>query len=330
MSFHWNLSSDDDDSDNDDDDEDTPTNNVKSANLQTTTRSFLSDINSGGAEHRNDHVTDNNNIDSHTLNDVQPPTDWYRNGDTPHNGYNNDNKDEDEDEDEDEVDWEDAEKSDDDDDDRKPAAKDTSPPKTTPPAVTLRSITIDLDQSNNATVDSIGDATAKSSKKRKRRNVFRMETLPNNMQSLLQNLHYTHVLSLAGHAVYISNVCSNAEIMALAYSLIPDHWDIQSVPQHHVSSFASSKTVTTSHHQNISYNPSLQQMRQFVNEWYLPLVHDIEQRRRQQQYGNRRAGAPTIRIRRSSSGRGSSRSNHKGKATKLIDDDEPNIDTNDP
>ena len=299
MSFHWNLSSDDDDDDiNDDDDHDKGDDINHSSkilrdvpNRATITTPVVSHHGSG----------DINRYDNQT-NDHQ--NDWNENGDIYQGSaeiYKDDN------DDDDDVDWEDAEMSEDDvDDERKPAAIGSTPSssssssllarQTQPAAVTLRPITIDLDQQSSSPSKANQNGDTTKSKSRKRRNVFRNESLPHNMQSLLHNLHQTHLLSLTGHAIYLSNHYSNPEIMSLAYSLIPERWNVPL--QNHTSSSSSSSSniqkMNANRHHHVPFTPTLQQMRQFVNEWYIPFVHDVQQRRRDQQYVNRRAGAPPL------------------------------------
>jgi Rad4 beta-hairpin domain 3/Rad4 beta-hairpin domain 1 len=317
MSFHWNLSSDDDE-----EEEDALATNVTNAKVVRDIPSLATTFDRSDGDGHGENRT-GSCVAPHTLKDTQPPTDWYRSGDAPRSEYDYNNIGNDDDYD-DEVDWEDVELSEEE-DDRKPAATNGILPKASLPAVTLRPITIDLDHSKTKTKDD--NASSQPSKKRKRRNVFRMESLPYNMQSLLQNLHQAHVLSWTGHAIHISNLCSNPEIMALAYSLIPDVWDVPSQHPHPCSSNTNSiKNVKLDHHPTASYCiPSLQHMRQFVKEWYIPLVHDMEQRRRQQQYVNRRAGAPIL-LRRRKNLRQGHRINRKGKATTSKVDD-PDIGT---
>jgi xeroderma pigmentosum group C-complementing protein len=122
--------------------------------------------------------------------------------------------------------------------------------------------------------------------------------------------------------------------MALAYSIIPDRWDFNNTNHHHHHQPSNSKSSSSS---NV-VGPSIQQMRQWVNEWYIPLVHDVAQRRRQQQHENRRAGAPIIRSRRRRTTSSNSSNRHgngyikpQGKTTKTNIDEDPTIDaTNDP
>ena len=264
MSFHWNLSSDDDDDDENIDAVETDIDSGNAARNEHRPLVTLLPQNRCGESWnlRPAGSKETNLLDSNLIRDWNLP---HRNED-----YEDDN---------DDVEWEDADHSDDaEDEDRKPAAIEST--GTHQASLKLQPITIDLDRPTNKSTDENGGVT---SRKRKRRNVFRVESLPHNMQSMLRDLHNTHLLSLTGHVIHLSNLCSDPEITSLAYSLIPDRWDTVQQQAHKQSS-----TIK-------KYHPTLPQMQQFVKEWYIPLVHETEERRREQQSNNRRAGAPMIR-----------------------------------
>jgi xeroderma pigmentosum group C-complementing protein len=293
MSFHWNLSSDDDNDDGD-------------------------DVNVDGND--DDHQILSNQLLNGRYNssteekyDISHADRTYSDQAQNVYGYNHENINDKYDDYDDEVDWEDAVSDDDDDndDDRKPAASivPNSNVSKQQQVSELRAVTIDLDKSAPVQND---DKDTKMSKKRKRRNIFRIHSLPNSMQLLLWNLHHTHLLALTSHAVHLSGFFSNPDLMALAYSLIPEN--ICSQYQHRQQKKESSEHVKLS-------CPTLQQLNQFVTEWYIPFVHDVEDRRRQQQYMNRLAGAPTTRNYNNKNRRRSVNRNTKSSATNVSNEE---------
>ena len=109
-------------------------------------------------------------------------------------------------EDDDSVDWEDAG---DDGEDGKPAAK--AKGTTNLP----QAVQIDLSRKEEDPADK------KPARKRKRRNKFRIQSLPRDMQEFLWNLTRSHLLSLTSSAVFVSKQCSEEDVLALAHSLLP-------------------------------------------------------------------------------------------------------------
>jgi xeroderma pigmentosum group C-complementing protein len=180
------------------------------------------------------------------------------------NRYENELKgcDEDENEDDDEVDWEDVEemveRSDDND-------KNASMP--------LRPVELDLDESPTAKQP----RDPQSTKKLRRRKRFRVDALPPNLQTILWNLHRSHLLSLTCHAVFVSSLSSSDdEILAIAHSLIPDE-------------FGETPTITSKARDD--HYPTLSQLHSFL-QWFWAFTNHVEQRRQQRQLCNWAAGAP--------------------------------------
>jgi xeroderma pigmentosum group C-complementing protein len=194
----------------------------------------------------------------------------------------------DEEEEEEEIDWEDAHHHHDDvvdddknegdtaqqqDDDRKMPATSID----TAATASLRPLTINLNENYGDDPSSSGN----KNKKRKRpiqRRRFRLESLPPNLQSLLEDLHRSSLLVLTSRAMYLSNLCTQSEVLAIAQSLIPLHW-------------VAEKSA-------ISTIPRLQELDKFMR-WFGNRVHGVEERRRQQARRNIALGAPVYRQRRS-------------------------------
>lgn len=174
-----------------------------------------------------------------------------------------DSNSEEEEDNDDGVDWEDAEN---DKQDQKPAATST---------FELRTVNIDL---NSKAGEQTTNCITKNAIKRKRRNKFRVESLPRSMQSLLWNLHRSHLLALTSHAVYVSQICSDPQVLAVALSLIPVRWSLCRTAK-------STREVAT------TTSPTLSELRSFL-EWYFDLIHGVTERRQWQQVANRAAGAP--------------------------------------
>lgn len=148
----------------------------------------------------------------------------------------------DDEEEEEEIDWEDA--------DTKPAAMDT-----------LKPVTVDIGEEKKE---------ERPKKKRKlRRSRFRYESLPRHVQSLLQNLHHSHLLALTSRLVYMSAIAGDERVVALAHSLVPLHW----------STHGSEET------------PCRRTVQELL-DWFVNLVDHVEDRRAAQTRRNLAAGAP--------------------------------------
>jgi xeroderma pigmentosum group C-complementing protein len=172
----------------------------------------------------------------------------------------------------DEIDWEDAE----DEGDGK--------------ANTLKPVMIDLGVRKERKVPAKAPT-----KKRKRKNKYRLESLPGNVQSLLQNLHRSHLLALTSNAVHRSYLVSlsldntsstdAATVLAVAHSLLPRQWAF--------SGESLSIAIATA---DIAVAgpppPTLPALREFFT-WYTDLIHNVSERRQRQQQANRAAGAPS-------------------------------------
>ncbi len=106
----------------------------------------------------------------------------------------------------------------------------------------------------------------------KRREKFRFESLPPSQQSLLKNLHRTHLLTMTSRAVMASSCCASEEVLAIALSLIP------------------ARFCETS-------RPTLNTLESFMT-WFSTWVGGAERRRHERAAANRQAGAPRLRSRR--------------------------------
>jgi Rad4 beta-hairpin domain 3/Rad4 beta-hairpin domain 1/Rad4 beta-hairpin domain 2 len=160
------------------------------------------------------------------------------------------------DEESDEVDWEDAvthDNEDDDDLDQKPPA---ISPDGNGSSSKLNAVTIDFNKRKTR-----GKVETKI--KRKPRNVVRVESLDLPMQQFLWNLHNAHLLAMSSHAVFLSQVCSDPEVMAIAYSLIPESF--------HSHPPTSGRSRNGKANANPLLGPSLSQMQELV-EWYFDFV----------------------------------------------------------
>lgn len=196
----------------------------------------------------------------------------------------------DEEDDDDSIEWEDAADDVDVDDERKPAAVDGVSGSGDGGnkdgrgrggvQTSLRDVTINLNED-----EASGKEPAKKKRKIKTRKKFRLDSLPNDLGSLLQNLHRTHLLSLTSLAHRISEQASDSELLALGLSLVPD--EVYSFTPHSSRDDADDDIVV----------PSLTELRK-VCQWYCALVHGACLRRQARFRENRAAGAPMYRRRR--------------------------------
>lgn len=131
-------------------------------------------------------------------------------------------------------------------------------------------LTIDMD-SKPSEVENVG-----SKKRIRMRKVFKFKSLDPWMRYLLMNLHRADLLSLLSRSVLMSRCCSDHLLLHVALSLIPPK--------------ISERIESTNYELNL---PTLNQVRDFCT-WYFDFVHQVEQRRRQQQAANLAAGAPRI------------------------------------
>lgn len=207
---------------------------------------------------------------------------------------------------EDEIDWEAGGEDDDNDDqDAKPPAAATLATSRAP-----RPVMIDLGRKQ------VENKEAKKpvANKQKRKNKYRLESLPVNVQRLLRNLHRSHVLTLTASAVHRSHLVSldntdnNASInnddsarllLAAAHSLLPRHWalrdDYESIATAPLAAAAAAASNSSQlHHYQ---TPTVPALRDFF-AWYTDLIHNVEARRNRQLQANRAAGAPPLRSRR--------------------------------
>jgi hypothetical protein len=169
----------------------------------------------------------------------------------------------DEEEEGDEIDWEDADEDDDAPHEETTASADSKLAANAVP-VPLKPVTVDWTKDVNQ------NKKKKAIKKLKARRSYRFDHLPPDMQVFLANLEKTHLLSLTSHAVHVSQFCSRDEVLHVAHSLIPEPW------------LADDSTCAA---------PTITELRDFCN-WFFDLVNHTEQRRRETQWANRRAGAP--------------------------------------
>ena len=138
----------------------------------------------------------------------------------------------------------------------------------------LKPVSVDLGKAPSNESEHRMDAARKKTRKRKR--ILRNKSLPQNLASLLENLHRCHLLCLASSVSHVSSQCSDEQILGLAGSLLPPRWALS----------ASSST------------PSLLELKCFLQEWYFPFVHGTPTRRRQRRQENAAMGAPAARRRR--------------------------------
>lgn len=136
-------------------------------------------------------------------------------------------------------------------------------------------ITVDLNDNGDAT----RSAESKVSKKGKKRmkHIYRSRSLPDALNSIIYNLHRSHVLALTSHAVYASSLSIIFPVIkALSYSLIP-----LDLVHHNFGSISSYKQSF----------PSTSQLTSFMN-WFFDLIHNAEKRINNRLRRNRLAGAP--------------------------------------
>ena len=117
-------------------------------------------------------------------------------------------------------------------------------------------------------------------KPNKTRRRYRFQSLPNNVQFVLENLHQTHWLALTSHVLFNSSQCSDELILPLAYSLIPPCWSNEGT------------TANDKDDGNLG-TPTLEELRNF-GQWYFEFIHTAEQRRRHTLEANVAAGAPRL------------------------------------
>jgi xeroderma pigmentosum group C-complementing protein len=128
-------------------------------------------------------------------------------------------------------------------------------------------------------------------KKRKRKNTYRLQSLPENVQSFLKNLHRSHLLALTSNAVHRSNLVNTssmdaATVLAAAHSLLPRQWALSDDYLSGVAHATAADSVVG------PQPPTLPVLREFFT-WYRDLIHNVEERRQRQQQANQAAGAPT-------------------------------------
>lgn len=116
-------------------------------------------------------------------------------------------------------------------------------------------------------------STTRTSRKRKRRNFFRLETLSKQDQALLWGLHHSHILVLSSRAVQLSYIASaDMSLSARALSLVPAEYALQ---EFH------------------SFHPTMIQVKSLV-KWYSTWARTCSDRRQQRMTENRAAGAPVV------------------------------------
>lgn len=176
------------------------------------------------------------------------------------------------DDDVDEVDWEDA------DDELLSHAADLKPAANNIHIVVpLQPVTIDLD-------DAAPEDNTEDSKKRKRpatvrRKRYRFRSLPTDMQSFLLNLHRTHLLAITSHALFLSKLSSDREVLHVAHSLIPFSW------------LTTTGRKSSNSSSLIDEHPTQEDLKGF-STWFGNLANHTEERRRRQRRANVAAGAP--------------------------------------
>jgi len=180
-----------------------------------------------------------------------------------------------------------------------------------------RDITIDFGGDEKKQEEEDENKEGKQKTKRRKRRLNKIQNLPPQLANLVLNIHRSHMLALSGRAIYVSNCCSNDELMHLAHSLIPA--EIMD------SCFSCTQT-------NEPIVPSEVQVRQ-VLAWFFDLVHDVSQRRRRIRDNNAALGAPQQQqprqrvATRGRRGRGDSRGGNRGRwgATRNTQNDETYI-----
>eukprot|EP00977_Amphora_coffeiformis_P011086 scaffold2655_cov179-Amphora_coffeaeformis.AAC.19 len=163
----------------------------------------------------------------------------------------------------------------------KPAAVDNDGPAVDGSQTSLQPVTVDF---NN---DDEGEPVKKKQKTRSRKR-FLADTLPQDLQSLLQNLHRAHLLSLASRAFHISKQAIDPQLLATGLSILPDDLHRSMT---HLSPDDEDFVI-----------PSLAEVKRLCHEWYFPLIQQARMRRQARFRINRAAGAPVYRQRRSRRG----------------------------
>lgn len=169
--------------------------------------------------------------------------------------YSDDSSDDDEENDSDGVEWEEGEDD---------VVMTTNSNGNATPA-SLQPVTIDLDTKPSSI------KKAQNPRKRKRKRVYPFRSLPNNLKTLLLNIHRTHMLTLASRAMMLSRCCSDMALIHTAHSLIPppqlqQQWTEDTVPNEN-------------------------QVRNLCT-WYFDHVNNVAERRQRMEAWNVRAGAP--------------------------------------
>jgi hypothetical protein len=171
--------------------------------------------------------------------------------------------------DDDEVNWEDAEDNDEGNNDDNEEPVEDSKLATDPLLAALKPVTVDWNQKSQA-----NDKNKSKRSKNKSRKMYRFDHLPPDLQAFLASLQKTHLLSLTSHALFVSNACSDDELLHLAHSLIPEQW-----------------TLSSEMNQTRAAVPTELEVRTFCT-WFFDVVNHTEERRRRTRQANRRAGAP--------------------------------------
>jgi Rad4 beta-hairpin domain 3/Rad4 beta-hairpin domain 1/Rad4 beta-hairpin domain 2 len=165
----------------------------------------------------------------------------------------------------DEVDWEDAVNHDNEDDEDLDQKLPAVSPDVSGSSLKLNAVTIDFNKRRRTRKN------VEPKIKRKPRNVLRVESLDPSMQQFLWNLHNAHLLAMTSHAVFLSQVCSDTEVLAVAFSLIPESFHIQTP--------TSGRPRKDKINSSPPLGPSLPQMQQLV-EWYFDFVRGTLPRKR--------------------------------------------------
>ena len=155
----------------------------------------------------------------------------------------------------------------------------------------LQPVTIHIGKSAKDSTKKDSDKKDAKEQKTTTRRKYRFQSLPNNVQFLLEHLHKTHWLALTSHVMFhSSHLCSNELVLPVAHSLIPQcFWDSNNNTNNDNTEGAHS---SKNEDQNDGV-PSLDELRHF-GQWYFDLIHNAETRRRQTLRGNAAAGAPRL------------------------------------
>jgi len=176
------------------------------------------------------------------------------------------------------IDWEDTHVLSE--DDRKPIAvvdNDDASAVANASKTSLQPVTVDFNTNEEEPV--------RKKQKTKSRKRFRVDTLPHDLRSLLQNLHRAHLLSLTSRAFHISEQAKDPQLLAVGLSILPDNL-------HHrlTHSLPDGEDFVI---------PSLAEVKRLCHDWYFPLIQQAQMRRQARFRQNRAAGAPIYRQRRS-------------------------------